>query len=669
MVKQGNIFILILVALLLLPQFAYNQVVVERSSEKVVISGKQYYIHLTKKGETEFSIARAYGITVQELEKDNPVIEKGLKAGQSLRIPIEKNDSSNRTEKSEKTENAPVAPKAGKPVRDNINFIYHKLAAGETLFALSKKYGVSEDEIISNNPGREVNKLPLGSEIVIPKRQLTSTESKLPPPENNIIQHKVVKGENIYSIAEKYGITARELRRENKGLLFPTVDEFIRVPVHYIASISQPIIQKTDSLPVTPKEITVSQTEIPGNITKVKDLHGNFNVALLLPFYFEENSVRSVIDSSTIVKGKPLLKVISRPDEWILPESLDFLELYEGALIAADTLRSMGLNITLNVFDIKSDTLEVKKLIESGSLKDMDLIIGPVYSNNLSIVASYANTVQIPVVSPVPLMSNAPLNNNPYLYKVNPSVEVAQDQIARRLINYSDNNFVFIHSDSLHVNPEIELFKGKIFRSLTAKIPYEEIKFKEFIFYSRSALDEDSINRLEHALSSQTRNYVIIASEEPPMISECIANLKTLSKDFDIHVMGYPIVRELDNEDWKDYFDLGLELLTPFWIDYNASNVMNFNRTFREKFLTEPAEGSFAWEGYDILYYFLSGLAINGKKFISNPDIHNPDLLMTSFRFIRKNEGCGYENQKLYLIKYTNEMDIKLIDNIDAINR
>jgi hypothetical protein len=29
---------------------------------------------------------------------------------------------------------------------------------------------------------------------------------------------------------------------------------------------------------------------------------------------------------------------------------------------------------------------------------------------------------------------------------------------------------------------------------------------------------------------------------------------------------------------------------------------------------------------------------------------------------MRRNPGNGFENQKLYLIKYTNEMDIKLLD-------
>jgi len=98
------------------------------------------------------------------------------------------------------------------------------------------------------------------------------------------------------------------------------------------------------------------------------------------------------------------------------------------------------------------------------------------------------------------------------------------------------------------------------------------------------------------------------------MMSECIANLKTLSKKFDIRIMGYPAIRGLDNEDWKDYFDLGIELYTPFWIDYNMQDVKNFNASFRHKFLTEPNENSFAWEGYDLTYYFLSGLALYGKN-------------------------------------------------------
>ncbi len=650
MIRSRKIVKVAFLFLLLLPGILTSQVVVEKSKTKVIISGKPYYIHIVKKGETLYSISRAYEITIQDLTGENPSAVNGVKVDQALRIPVV--ESKPRPEKKEQTTRVP---------RDESKYIYHKLNPGETVFALSRKFGVSEDEILQSNSGIEINKMPVGFEIAIPRRQFMTSDQKLQVPGKTIIEHRVVKGENLYSIASQYGITVKELRRENRGLLFPRVGESIMIPVIKVAEAVIPEKPKADTVIIVRQDSVIHSIR-PLNFTSVGNLRGTFNVALLLPLYLEENTRRTEIDSSRVVRGKPVPRTIFRPAEWIYPESLGFVELYAGILIAADTLRSLGLDISLHVFDIKSDTLDVSKLIESGVLKGMDLIIGPVYSKNLSMVASYANKFEIPIISPVPLINNAPLDNNPFLFKVNPSIGVAQDAIARRVISFSNNNFVFIHSDSAHINPDITLFKNKIFRELTTKVPFDNIRFREHIFYSRSILGEDSINRLEHALSGQSSNFVIIASEDPPVISECVANLKALSKKYDIRLMGYPVMRELDNEDWKDYFDLGIEIYTPYWIDYNMSDIKNFNAAYRKYFYTEPSESSFAWEGYDLMYYFLSGLAIHGKKFISDPDMHNPDLLITSFQFIRKNAGSGFENQKLFLIKYTNEMDVKMLD-------
>ncbi len=70
-----------------------------------------------------------------------------------------------------------------------------------------------------------------------------------------------------------------------------------------------------------------------------------------------------------------------------IQESLDFIEMYEGILLASDTLRSLGMNVNIHTFDIKGDTIELTRIINAGKLERMDLIIGPVYSHNLSIVA------------------------------------------------------------------------------------------------------------------------------------------------------------------------------------------------------------------------------------------------------------------------------------------
>jgi hypothetical protein len=197
-------------------------------------------------------------------------------------------------------------------------------------------------------------------------------------------------------------------------------------------------------------------------------------------------------------------------------------------------------------------------------------------------------------------------------------------------------------------------------------MPFEEIRLKDMVFYSRSAFGNDSINRLSHALSEHTGNVVIIASEDAPVMSESITDIHTLSRKFDINVFGYPNMRYLDNFDNKICFDLGLLIYSPYWIDYTQKDVVQFNSDFRTKFLTEPSEMSYAWQGYDIVYYFLSGLAMYGKEFISHPEIHNPDLLHTEFDFRRRTNNDGFENQKLFLIRYSNNYELKLMADEEA---
>ncbi len=331
------------------------QVVVERSKEKVIIAGIPYYVHLVKKGETAYSIAKTYGITVEELTKENPPAVYGLKEGQSLRIPV-----------SLVTEIKPAASPAVKLERDETRFIYHSMKPGETVYSLSKSYGVSENEIIQSNPGIDITKLSVGAEIAIPKREFMTNQQKFNDQEDNYVYHKVLAGETLTSIAKQYGLTVRQLRKENRDLRFPQVGDFVRIPGAAKVEPHEIEQAKPDTLQAV-AEVQPVKIVRPAGFTAVKDLKGSMNVAVLLPFYLSENSMRTEIDSSKMVKGKKTYKVITEADDWIYPGSSDFLEMYQGILIAADSLRSLGLNITIHTYDIKSDTIEILKLIKSGN--------------------------------------------------------------------------------------------------------------------------------------------------------------------------------------------------------------------------------------------------------------------------------------------------------------
>ena len=650
-IKYRTGLLLTAIILIVLNFTLHSQVVVERSDDKVIISGVPYYIHLVKKGETAYSISRAYGVTVDELTKENPPVLYGVNEGQTLRIPIK-----------EVSQTVPSVSQQDRPRRDESKYIYHKLNPGETVYFLSKAYGVSENEVISSNPRIDINKMPVGAEVAIPRREFMNDKQKFSDQNSKFIYHKVIRGETLASIAEKYGLTLRVLRRENRDLRFPQVGDYVRVPNLKIAEAEniEPVI--IDSVQVGFEEPLVVM-ERPSGYTPVNNLKGSLNVAVLLPFYLPENSRRSYIDSSKWLKGKRIMKVISRPADWIYDWSVDFVEMYEGILLATDTLRSMGLDINLNVFDIKSDTVELTNLINRGKLEGMDLIIGPVWSHNLSIVAAYAGPRGIPVVSPVQLFNNQVLMNNPNLFLANSSLGVVQKTLAKKVSEYYDHNFIFVYADTSGKGQDVKNFKNMILSELSSKMPYEEIRFKEFFFYSRSAFGNDSINRLGHALSERSKNIIIIASEDKPVISETIQDIHAFFKKYDIKVFGYPALRDQNNLNPEYYFDLGLMLYSPYWVDFTKKDVREFNSDYRKKFRTEPSEMSYSWQGYDIAYYFISGLALHGKDFISHPEIHNPDLLQTEYDFRRGQFTEGFENQKLYLIRYKKDYEIELVED------
>ncbi len=642
--------LLIVIILSIINNSLFSQVVVERSKDKVIISGTPYYVHLVKKGETAYSISKAYGITVEELTKENPPAVFGINEGQALRVPV----------KADIMEIS-SGPVTDEKQHDETKFIYHNLRPGETVYSLSKFYGVSENEIILSNPGIDINNLSVDAEIAIPRREFMSDRQKFDNQEKIYFNHKVLKGESLASIAKKYGLPIRELRRENKNLRFPQVGDFIKVPG--IEAPESPEIQLFQNDTILTIERGPIMMNRPAGFTPVTGLSGSLDVAVLLPFYLKENSVRTEIDSSKYSKGRKIYEINEKEEDWIYPWSLDFMEMYEGILFAVDTLRSLGVDINIYTYDIKSDTVELTKLIMSGKLAQMDIIIGPVYSFNLATVAAYGRELGIPVVSPVPLINNSVLLKNPFLFIVNSSLEIVQKTIARKVSEYYDHNFVFVHTDTSGVDNDVNRFKNLIFRELNYELPYEEIKFKEFLFYSRSVFNNESINRLSQALAEQLKNIVIIASEDGPVISEIITEIHGMSDKFDIKVFGYPAIRDIDNLDPEYYFDLDILVYSPYWIDYKKEDVKQFISDFRQKFQTEPLAKSYAWQGYDIAYYFLSGLAISGKDFIAHPEMHYPDLLQTEYEFRREVAENGFENHKLFLIRYTKDYEVELVDD------
>ena len=148
-----------------------KEVVLKEKQEKSVALGvaKQTAptIHEVVASETKFGIAKQYGISVTDLDKANPILEKeALKVGQKIVIPIKEGVAAVTTvvkpietvpvksigvQENTKVKEEVVTVKK-EAIEENVATISHEVLPKETKYGIAKKYGISVSELEIQNP-------------------------------------------------------------------------------------------------------------------------------------------------------------------------------------------------------------------------------------------------------------------------------------------------------------------------------------------------------------------------------------------------------------------------------------------------------------------------------------------------------------------------------------
>lgn len=135
--------------------FSINSKASTFDSLRVERLGEQSYImHEVDPKETLFGISRRYQASVGDIVNANDVLKAGLQIGQTIRIPF--------------------VSKSALPAGTSL----HKVGSGETLFFISKKYGVTVDELMKANELKG-NDLSVGQSLLIPN---VTTVASIPEP-------------------------------------------------------------------------------------------------------------------------------------------------------------------------------------------------------------------------------------------------------------------------------------------------------------------------------------------------------------------------------------------------------------------------------------------------------------------------------------------------------
>lgn len=164
-------------------------------------SGSSNSTHRVQKGETLYSISRKYGVTVADLRSWNNISSTDvLQYDQILNIGSSTKNSSTKTTPNDSDFGEPGEVENATKISEET----HVVKAGETLFSISKKYGTTVASL------QGLNSL-LSTDISVGQRLRVRAAANYSSPTS----HTVTKGETLYSISKKYGITVANLKSWN----------------------------------------------------------------------------------------------------------------------------------------------------------------------------------------------------------------------------------------------------------------------------------------------------------------------------------------------------------------------------------------------------------------------------------------------------------------------
>ena len=627
--------------------------------------------HVVKTGETEYSIAKKYNITVSQLRAVNPLLYNGLHVGDRLRIPEESGTAATTAEKQKETPQKP-------------EYYRHKVKKKETLYSISRNYGVEIQDILAANPGLTTS-ISVGQIIKIPKSKISKS----------YIIYVATKKTKLNKVAKMYKVPLNQVISANPSLSKKIyAGQRVRIPVGEMALRHMEEAKKEEKASAEKEKISPEATPAPPLGCRKPAPHPKkvYKVALMIPFSLEETD------------SLDYEKFLQKKQNGFLP--FRFIEFYEGALMAVDSLKKMGMNIELYVYDVDKNLTKTAKVLQKPELKTMNLIIGPFYNYSFAQVALFASTFDIPIVNPLTFREEI-LREYPTAIKVKPAKQYQARLVPFLIEQYYPGYKVFLIAHTAYKDadlvtnmandiseklpPRVKVSNNDLYNLIVAvshrgiededydeNAPLPSIKFEGMDIYPdiiEANIDDstvvnnglikvnyasDSLHPFLDNASPIRKNLVILYGDSKAFMMDAMNRVNEYRDTFDVQLIGMPDIEGISNFDHRQANNMNLTYFSSYFLDYDSPDVQNFVMAFQQKYATDP--NIYGFTGYDVTRYFLHALYYLDKRFSNCLQTVPLKLLMTKYRFEKTSKTGNYVNSYWNILRYRNYELIKLPD-------
>ena len=434
--------------------------------------------------------------------------------------------------------------------------------------------------------------------------------------------HTVRWYEGIKDISKKYDVPV-EVIMEVNGLEKPKVKSRMKLKIPVDLQAYYRMKSQTDGLAATDSSAVVATTHNDQPVKKDAEEE---------EYYFKNDNDKV---SATLVL--PLGQDASSDN------AFDF---YSGAMLAARDLGERGIDIDVNVINITGDEFSEDAAEKLGKA---DFIVGPVSEKDILKLLAVAG--KKPVISPLDPRAAGLADSVANFIQAPSAAKMQYTDLAEWI--YQDCN----RDDNVVLVSETGTALSAGMKELVNLLQHKGISFKSLEY---SILEGRNVTKkVESAMVAEVTNRVVVLSEKEAFVNDVVRNLNLMIYNkFDVVLYSASKIRSYETIDTENLHSLNLHVCTSYYIDYDDPRVKNFVLTYRALFNAEPSQ--FAFQGYDVMGYFVKACNDNGKWYKKLARSGRTKMLQADFKFERQHDG-GYLNTGTRRIIYTPDYAVKEI--------
>lgn len=523
----------------------------------------------------------------------------------------------------------------------------HIVLEKQTLYSISKAYGVSIDDIYSFNPSVKESGLKKNSIIIIPSQDALKADVQVqkaePKPAKASKEDNVKENQKPATADKTHNTTSNAKEKSTRIHIAKWYEDLDVIAEQYNVTVDD--IIKANNLKGR-KLAKRQKLVIPYPGEEIAATADNTEDQLTTGIVETAAETPEVPDSSYAVKPKTevnatILLPLTNADGETNRNNMDF---YCGALLAVYDMAENGIDCKLNVYDIMNGSTQFGPENLTGS----DVIIGPVSSADLTRLFNVTGN-RCYVVSPLDPRAERLIPDNTTMIQI-PTPQAVQCQ---DLVNWMEEDFK--EGDRAVMITE----KGARQTAITTAVK-EALDSSSFAYntFSYSILEgRDVTEALTELMTAEGSNRIVIASESEAFVNDVIRNLNLLIyNNIDIVLYAPSKTRSFETIEVENLHKTSMHVSLAYYIDYEDPMVKNFLLKYRALFNTEPNQ--FAFHGYDVVRYFVDLCSKYGDSWTENMENADSQMLQSTFN-IRKQPAGGFINNGVRRIIYENGYSVR----------